>query len=591
MGVTHMLLVALMGITYGWQSDGGGGVEYIVQVSPSELREIDRLGEISSVIDPSVAGHVSRIKIRVGTESLPRETPSHLTRTSQLPNRSSQNGTASASDRAAIPIPEMFDRDRAIPIQAPGNSNVPQLATANQAASKVTAMMKPDPENGSAGPGFSFPGAANDNGRIPPPGTRSPDPNRQPTMPQFTGASSANNRATTTLGGPSTDPTQVRDQNWRGFAGPRQNGPSTTEVGSDNMRFTDPRTRIQSAINTASTSAGSANRESGGTFGRSPAGLTFPNQQTTNDNLARDRILTQQQQMEIDRRNEIGLGQDHTDQRVEFAGTDRQDSLFDRQQTNLDPTVNATDRRSTIDPRFQNDLRAQSESRLNGETDPNRRFTDEGSSAPDRRLTQVELQAGAWDIDRYGNLIDRNGRRISPPPQNTARTATGGTPDRTGDDRYEYSPPRTTLQQPMPTRSFANQNLRDPDPIGYERIQYADPRDDSRNDQYRPSLAMQNANRTGITGPLIDPERQTATREVRREPGSQSDRSSSGRSSLSEMPSTARSHVAAQPLFNGLLLLSFVANIYLMFWLKNLRLRFREMVAAKRVANSNAQPA
>jgi len=45
--------------------------------------------------------------------------------------------------------------------------------------------------------------------------------------------------------------------------------------------------------------------------------------------------------------------------------------------------------------------------------------------------------------------------------------------------------------------------------------------------------------------------------------------------------------VAAQPLFNGLLLISMVANIYLIFWLKNLRLQYHDMVAAKRMASSN----
>jgi hypothetical protein len=50
---------------------------------------------------------------------------------------------------------------------------------------------------------------------------------------------------------------------------------------------------------------------------------------------------------------------------------------------------------------------------------------------------------------------------------------------------------------------------------------------------------------------------------------------------------SSRQQVAAQPLFNGLLLISFVANIYLIFWLKNLRIQFRDLVAAKRIANSN----
>ncbi|MFG0253676.1 MAG: mu-protocadherin, partial [Rhodopirellula sp. JB053] len=45
--------------------------------------------------------------------------------------------------------------------------------------------------------------------------------------------------------------------------------------------------------------------------------------------------------------------------------------------------------------------------------------------------------------------------------------------------------------------------------------------------------------------------------------------------------------VAAQPIFNALLLLSVVANVYLLFWLKNLRLQFRDMVATKRSNNAN----
>jgi hypothetical protein len=49
----------------------------------------------------------------------------------------------------------------------------------------------------------------------------------------------------------------------------------------------------------------------------------------------------------------------------------------------------------------------------------------------------------------------------------------------------------------------------------------------------------------------------------------------------------APEQVAAQPIFNALLLLSIVANVYLLFWLKNLRLQFRDMVAAKRAASGN----
>jgi len=44
--------------------------------------------------------------------------------------------------------------------------------------------------------------------------------------------------------------------------------------------------------------------------------------------------------------------------------------------------------------------------------------------------------------------------------------------------------------------------------------------------------------------------------------------------------------IAAQPIFNALLLFSIMANIYLLVWLKNLRLQFRDIVASKRASSS-----
>jgi hypothetical protein len=40
-----------------------------------------------------------------------------------------------------------------------------------------------------------------------------------------------------------------------------------------------------------------------------------------------------------------------------------------------------------------------------------------------------------------------------------------------------------------------------------------------------------------------------------------------------------------QPLFNGILLISLVSNVYLVFWLKRLRLQFHDLVAAKRMVS------
>lgn len=66
---------------------------------------------------------------------------------------------------------------------------------------------------------------------------------------------------------------------------------------------------------------------------------------------------------------------------------------------------------------------------------------------------------------------------------------------------------------------------------------------------------------------------------------SRSDRFATSSSALANGPSDSAytpEQVAAQPIFNALLLLSIVANVYLLFWLKNLRLQFRDMVATKR---------
>jgi hypothetical protein len=81
-----------------------------------------------------------------------------------------------------------------------------------------------------------------------------------------------------------------------------------------------------------------------------------------------------------------------------------------------------------------------------------------------------------------------------------------------------------------------------------------------------------------------EPARRNAASERQLDPPSLSTRRTATASSATD---SSRQRVAAQPLFNGLLLISFVANIYLIFWMKNLRIQFRDLVAAKRVANSN----
>ncbi len=79
-------------------------------------------------------------------------------------------------------------------------------------------------------------------------------------------------------------------------------------------------------------------------------------------------------------------------------------------------------------------------------------------------------------------------------------------------------------------------------------------------------------------GALVRPASTTPTGDP---PSLNEQRSTSASVAESEDP---REVVAPQPLFNGLLLISLVANVYLIFWLKNLRIQFRDLVAAKRMA-------
>ncbi|EMI18707.1 mu-protocadherin [Rhodopirellula maiorica SM1] len=173
-GVPVLLLFAAIGVTYGWQPDGGGGVEYIIQVPADQIDRLQESGEVSSVIDPQVQGHVSRVVIRVGNQRLPRETPSAI---SQLRHEVpvSANGTKSAivetqtrrdrnqnafdaSDEQPIPIPQMTVNSAVQPI--PGLLGAQNKLAGIPASGPAEAMMKPDASPSAAGPGLSFPSSA-----------------------------------------------------------------------------------------------------------------------------------------------------------------------------------------------------------------------------------------------------------------------------------------------------------------------------------------------------------------------------------------------------------------------------------------------
>ncbi len=645
MGVVHMLVVALVGITYGWQGDGNGGVEYIVQISPAELKEIDRIGEITSSIDPAVAGHVSRIKIVVGSGTLPRETPVHL---SQQRSGTSRAGVATAPDRIAVPIPEMREQDLAAPIRSLDHHDLAFAATESQQVQ--ASMMKPDPDN--ANPGYSFPSTLGDTanntaqgvrsdldragreiagrgqnllqdlrenssnafgnsvtgtgapgtGQVAPPATWTPDGQLQPTLPQFTtGPTAAGPTATTRSGGPTTEPTQKRDQVWTDFAGPRSGGPTTDAIGTDrslfdttrtsdptfngptsndqrlsNSQFSAPRSGV--GMSGSSVPGDSATRSATGTFGQVPGGITFPNRGSATDprltldrngqrndstnRYGRDPILSQQQQTEMDRQN-------RTIPASEFAG---ESSIRDRSRESLQGNTIGLPNRETANSQFSNGPIALNPAQNNP-------AQNNSQSGPDRRLTNAELDAGAWWIDRYGRLLDRSGKLIPP----VAKVETMRDPRNDLVDRYGNHPSGARLAEPMVNRTNPNfvddRQTHDPNAFrGSHGIPYQ---------QTKNRLAT---NTRAFNEPELDRMRTAPEANQIRDPVSLTKRDPdlSGTTGI-PISKTARNHIAAQPLFNGLLLMSFVANIYLMFWLKNLRLRFRDLVAAKRLASPSSQ--
>ncbi len=70
-GIAIMLVAATVGVDYGWQPREDGTLEYIIQIEPELYQSLREGGEIVSEIHPD-ARNVSRIRIRIGREELPR---------------------------------------------------------------------------------------------------------------------------------------------------------------------------------------------------------------------------------------------------------------------------------------------------------------------------------------------------------------------------------------------------------------------------------------------------------------------------------------------------------------------------------------
>ena len=607
-GIPSLLLtIAAVGVTYGWQpdknGDDAGAVEYIVQVSPGELSHLRQSGEISSVIDPRVRGHVSRVVIRVGTGDVPRKTPTAITtnRVAALkPDPQSGGGFGlppslqnTVNDAVGGMGQQAFDKaGRAL------------QTSGHQVKQKANNLLDRMRGNGAR------PQQAATSALVPPPSTR-------PT-PSLMGGATSGGYARPRTGGPSTAPAQ-RDNHWNRNAttatpplGNRQLGtqhPSNQPLTTVPSPFANrqPTTASPAGLNRdGSLNSGRApaiasnGLRSSDTFGKYPAGLQ-PRANPVTTDRSQDGIYSQIDQTRRDFQNKPG----------------------DRRLTNPLSTARSG---STAGAFSQDTFQLNPASG----SQPN-------PARPNPALTQEQIAAGAWDFDAHHRLIDRHGHllrvpeptlpreRITPTYQAPATSTAQST------DRYRRDDPLASFVDRTVDRTvdrapsrYADRDRNAQASIGtgatmgfprtnadlYRDSGYQEP----RNQSSRPPLRQQNE------GHFANDDARYASRDLAadsryREPpprdynrapavsrypsqagtlpaappalASPSDRiitAGTVAPTIRNRPKTA----AAQPFFIWLLLISFVANVYLLYWLKNLRVQFKDMVTAKRIATSAA---
>lgn len=138
-----LLILAAVGVDYGWQPDGtrskeGDNLEYIIQIPPDQIGRLQRVGEITSVLDPSISARVSKIVVRVGNGTIPRNAGDLI----------------SAQEESALTPKEMRtivfnEGDEQVDIETPKLMATPRTVTdsdriaAHGGSSTATSRMKP----------------------------------------------------------------------------------------------------------------------------------------------------------------------------------------------------------------------------------------------------------------------------------------------------------------------------------------------------------------------------------------------------------------------------------------------------------------
>ena len=633
MGGVPLLLVAVaMGITYGWQPDGNGGVDYTIQIPPEQVDQLRQSGTISSAIAPEIRGHVTRVIVKVGKAPLERITPPELVHQRKSPVIVAAH--SSADDRAHVPVPEIdladgrpphsvrLKPDANDPGRGPGMGLPPSLGGAADAAAQagngfrdamselsadLAQRTRNDVNNGAAqaqgaaaartsdamreqlaaqnrnqDPRFNLaPGAGNapssalneltnraNAGQATAGGQDGRNTRGQ--VPPFTGQGN-DNVARIRTGGPTTAPANPRDKKW--FEMNAKTGPRRVSTDPINNKSAwpemvgppDPRAGQRPMSTVPGLANDSSDRRGGSqplgstpTFARIPAaeGLRSPNSQRQADPNAQTMAITDYERAQY----QLQLQQQQQQQRA--AQNPAGNLGYPNRETPFGGSIaTASDNRGNGLglPNTQSRLQPASRESLAASAAPNQQPYDPRLSPTD----VARLPYGAWSMDSYGNPIDREGRILDQygrlVSQQRAIELTRG----------RASSP-VSLDRPVED-SYSRSTIRTPQTGLASRVSLEQPFDRTAPRRTSPTIQEDNG-RAAIS----------SSDRLQANSRNDSPRDYSNPNSLTKNRQT----LAAQPLFNGLLLMSIVANVYLIFWLKNLRHQFRDLVASKRATAS-----
>ncbi len=418
-------------------------------------------------------------------------------------------------------------------------------------------------------------------GPAPPPST-SDDPRRRltqggsPARPSTTSTSAEN--------GPSTAPHAGNASLRTGYG----SAPSTSAATSS----ANPRTPPSFASSQPSTNERSSTRSSNTT-----------NSNTTNSNTTNSRTVSTPPLNAATKDEDWYAMQNGSPQRPSTAPQGNSAGSFTggnfaQLPSGLQPTANSSKNRSSqtstrsdyASSGYDDDSGKKSSANTELDYDPNL------SRAQAAQLPKngYSYDAEGYPVDRQGYRVDRHGRRVDRQgnlltaadagDESDANTGESGKNTHSG---REYAGGTRYPNNPPPRNSSTPPLMKPP----RDRI----PASGDGADHYSPDPDPRFA---GVNGSESRNSRDTDWDDRRPRPGEDALGSASdGHSRASQVTEKetvpvggsgesveAVEQVEAQPIFNVLLLLSVVGNAYLLYWLKNLRVQFRDMVAAKRAS-------